>query len=707
MNVAMAPVCRHPRSPRRGIAPFLGLAWGLVMGMVGWVGLTTASAEGAPGKATRHWAFAPLSNPVVPDGRGDLPHPVDRFMAEGWAANGLTPVPLADARTLLRRLHYDLHGLPPTDAEVREFEADPAPDAWERRVDRLLASPRYGERWGRHWLDVARYADTAGDNADYPVPEARLYRDYVIDAFNTDKPYDEFVREQLAGDLLAADGPRERYAERVVATGFLALSRRYATAPFELMHLTIEDSIETAGRAFLGMTLRCARCHDHKFDPISRDEYYGLYGFFSGTRYPYAGSEEFESKKLPRTGLVPLRPASELAPLMAEHDRRIGQLRGRVEELSKGLKPGDKPGEELRSAQRELRRLEKFGAPPGVPVAYAVADDRPGDAPVQLRGEPGQTGPPARRRPPSALGPSDGWHVPEGMSGRRQFADWLTRPDNPLPARVMVNRIWQHHFGVGLVSTPSNFGSRGAEPSHPALLDYLARRFIDSGWSVKSLHRLILTSRTWRLASDTDAVGIARDPGNRMAWRHGRRRLEAEEIRDTLMSIAGRLDLARPGEHPFPGFDDWHWTQHNPFKAVYASPHRSVYLMTQRLQRHPFLALFDAPDANVSTDVRARSTVPQQALFALNDGDVGDWAGAWAARVLASHDGEEARLASAWSEAWQRPPSGTEVAAARRFLDGARTLFRSEGMDPGSAETAAWARLARLLMVSNEMFHVD
>jgi hypothetical protein len=239
------------------------------------------------------------------------------------------------------------------------------------------------------------------------------------------------------------------------------------------------------------------------------------------------------------------------------------------------------------------------------------------------------------------------------------------------------------------------------------LLDYLARRFIDSDWSVKSLHRLILTSRTWRLASDTDAVGIARDPGNRMAWRHGRRRLDAEEIRDTLMSIAGRLDLARPGEHPFPGFDDWHWTQHNPFKAVYASPHRSVYLMTQRLQRHPFLALFDAPDANVSTDVRARSTVPQQALFALNDGDVGEWAGAWAARVLASHDSEETRLAAAWSEAWQRPPSGTEVAAARRFLDGARRLFRSEGMDPGSAETAAWARLARLLMVSNETFHVD
>src|SRR6185436_9891555 len=252
--------------------------------------------------------------------------------------HGVTPAPLASRQTLLRRLCFDLTGLPPTPEEAAEFLKDDSPDACPRLIDRLLAATRYGERWGRHWMDVARYADTAGDNADYPVPEARFYRDYIISAFNSDKPYNDFVREQIAGDLLAANGPREKYGERVIATGFLALSRRYATAPFEFQHLIIEDTIETMGRAFLGMTFRCARCHDHKFDPISREDYYGLYGFFASTRYPYAGSEEFESKKFARSGFVPTIPPETASPLIAAHERETRQFQETVAQLEKQTK---------------------------------------------------------------------------------------------------------------------------------------------------------------------------------------------------------------------------------------------------------------------------------------------------------------------------------------------------------------------------------
>src|SRR5262245_3070728 len=266
-------------------------------------------------RSQRHWAFEPV-RPAPPPGDDTFgtDHPVDRFLAERWRAEGLAPVELADKRTLIRRLTFDLIGLPPTPGETADFLADDRPGAYERLVERLLSSPRYGERWGRHWLDVARYADTAGDNADYPVPELARYRDYVIEAFNADKPFDAFVREQVAGDLLAADGPPGRYAEQVVATGFLALSRRYATAPYELWHLSLEDAIETTGRAFLGLSLRCARCHDHKFDPVAQTDYYALYGVFASTTFPYAGSEEFASKGFPRSHFRPLLPPREAEP---------------------------------------------------------------------------------------------------------------------------------------------------------------------------------------------------------------------------------------------------------------------------------------------------------------------------------------------------------------------------------------------------------
>jgi hypothetical protein len=286
--------------------------------------------------AGKHWAFQPVRKTRPPtDPSGWANGPIDCFIAAGQRMRGVRPVAQADRRTWLRRLTFDLIGLPPTPEEIAAFMADSSAEAYSRVVDRLLASPHYGERWGRHWMDLVRYADTAGDNADYPIPEAALYRDYVIDAFNADKPYDEFLREQLAGDFLAREGPNEKYAERVIATTFLALSRRYLTAPYEQWHLTLEDTLDCTGRAFLGLTLRCARCHDHKFDPIRQEDYYALYGIFAATQFPYAGSEEFISKKFPRDHFVPLLPPAEAKSKLEAHRKKLAELRASIARMEK------------------------------------------------------------------------------------------------------------------------------------------------------------------------------------------------------------------------------------------------------------------------------------------------------------------------------------------------------------------------------------
>ncbi|TMQ32312.1 MAG: DUF1549 domain-containing protein [Planctomycetota bacterium] len=287
-------------------------------------------------QASAHWAFEPVKAVEPPaDPSGWAEQPIDRFIAAGLRGHGLAPVAAAERRTLLRRVYFDLVGLPPTPAELNAFLADHSSDALAKIVDRLLASPLYGERWGRHWMDVVRYADTAGDNADYPIPEVRLYRDYIIDAFNRDKPFDQFVQEQVAGDILARQGPRDTYAERVIATGFLALSRRYATAPYELWHLTLEDTIDTTGRAFLGLSLRCARCHDHKFDPVTRKDYYALYGIFASTEFPWAGAEEFASMKKPREHFVPLVAPEQAASQITAYQAKIKQLDAEIARLAK------------------------------------------------------------------------------------------------------------------------------------------------------------------------------------------------------------------------------------------------------------------------------------------------------------------------------------------------------------------------------------
>jgi hypothetical protein len=714
-----------------------------------WPGALVAKDSRRPS----HWAFEavkPFTPP--PDPSGWSVSPIDGFLAAKWRAEGLSPVGPADRRTLIRRVTFDLLGLPPTPEEVADFLNDASPNAYAKVVDRLLASPRYGERWGRHWMDIVRYADTAGDNADYPIPEARLYRDYVIDAFNEDKPYDHFVREQIAGDILARQGPRDTYAERVIATGFLALSRRYATAPEELWHLTLEDTIETTGRTFLGLTLRCARCHDHKFDPVTKEDYYALYGIFASTRFPYSGSEEFHSKGFPRMRFQPLVPPDEaragldaferqvrerradleqrekadpLTGLIAEYDREIAQIQDALNVLQavkQDARPLDaqvaslsarrtKADGELKAKfagpREALRVLTRSELPPDLPSAYAVSEGKPVNEAIHVRGEPERRGEVVPRNVPKNLAGDPPPVIPPNASGRLQLAEWMTRPQHPLTTRVLVNRIWQHHFGRGIVTSASNFGLRGEPPTHPELLDWLAGRFVQEGWSIKAMHRLILLSAAYQLSTAFDSANTAQDPANLLRWRHDRLRLDAESIRDAMLAVGGHLDLSRPGPHPFPPVSAWHWTQHNAFKAVYPSNRRSVYLMTQRLQRHPFLALFDGPDTNTSTAERTSATVPLQALYFMNNPFVREQAHGLAQRLLAASTDPRARIVLAHELAWGRPPEPVEVERGLAYLASYSRTLMQQGVSPDQAEPEAWQSYAKILLTANEFLHVE
>ena len=661
------------------------------------------TGQGSVFHSQRHWAFEPVRDVEPPaDSTLGSKHPIDRFLAERWRTEGLKPVELADKRVLIRRLTFDLTGLPPTPAETLDFLADDQPEAYNRLVERLLASPRYGERWGRHWLDVAHYADTAGDNADYPVPELAKYRDYVIDSFNADKPFDRFVREQIAGDIIAAEGPAEQYAERVVATGFLALSRRYATAPYELWHLTLEDTIDTTARAFLGMTFRCARCHDHKFDPITRNDYYALYGVFASTNFPYAGSEEFVTKKFPREHFSPLAPPSEAAPKIEAYLRAVEALEAPLKAAEAQMEPADR----LKPLRTEVAKLKRPGLPAELPGAYAVSEGKPVDAPIQLAGDPSKPGAVVPRGAPGFLAgagcppPS----VPSHASGRRELAEWLTQPNQPLTARVMVNRVWQHHLGKGIVGTPSNFGARGEPPTHPELLDWLTARFIADGWSVKALHRRIVTSLAYQRSSRDDPANSEKDPSNRFLWRFDRARLDAESLRDAILAVSGDLNLAKPGPHPFPPIEQWRWTQHNPFRDVYPTDHRSVYLMTQRLQKHPYLALFDGPDTNTSAEARTKVTAPSQTLFLMNN----PWMKARAESFAKRASGKpNERVAAMIELAWNRPPTADESRGFAEYVEHYITEASQTGIPAAEAEREAWTSLARVVFNANDFMYVD
>ncbi len=694
--------------------------------------------------AKQKWPFTRPVEPAIPAVKDQSwpRNPIDYFILAKLEERGVSPAPDADPRTLLRRLTYDLTGLPPSPEEVEAFVA--GTESYEVVVERLLTSPRYGERWGRHWLDVVRYADTAGDNSDYPIPQMVKYRNWVIKGINADMPYDEFIRQQIAGDLLPAGSTEEKY-QKIIATGYIANARRFGSRVSDYpQHLTIEDTIDNLGRAFLGLSLNCARCHNHKFDPITNEDYYALYGIFHSTRYPWPG---IELDKVQRD-FVPLCSEEEIAAVMAERKKQVEplaeeykateEMKKAVDQLAKAmserldaLKKQSLPADQLASAEKELEEVRKKAteldqlykatrkkkeevekAPLPFPTAYAVADGKKiENCKVQLKGDPARLGTEVPRRFPTVFG---GQVLPpdEKGSGRRQLAEWIASPENPLTARVMVNRLWHYHFGRGLVPTPNDFGKQGQPPSHPELLDYLALRFIESGWSLKAMHRLMVTSRAYRLASAQGMTNdqapmtkqilnpksqipnlSAADPANELFGRFQRRRLDAESIRDTLLVLGGNLDETMGSEHPFPPQPKWDFTQHKPFKAVYDINRRSVYLMTQRIQRHPLMAIFDGPDTGASTGRRVTSTTTLQALYFLNDPFVHDQASRLAARVQTERSTDADRIDRAYQLLFARPPTSDEQQMGLAYL--------------AKVEDKPWESYVRVLLRANEFVYVE
>ncbi len=639
-------------------------------------------------KAGQHWAFQPLKDPGGPG--------IDSFIQAKLDEHKLTQQPRASKLALIRRATYDLTGLPPAPEDVEAFLKDNSPKAFEKVIDRLLASQQYGEKWGRHWLDVVRYADTSGDNSDFPVPSMYRYRNWVIESFNADKPYDQFLRDQLAGDLIAARENlaaknKEEWQQKIIATSYLANSRRFGSRIQEF-HLTIDDTIDNLGKGILGLTVGCARCHDHKFDPIPTADYYGLYGIFRSSIYAHAGTEIY-----PHTyGFVALNPDE--AEKLKYFETELSGLDNRIEDMKANRIKFATPEEKKKAEQENQAKLRKLHQEyPKLAKAYAVTDGKPIDVKIMVRGEPQTLGPVAPRGFLTILG-GQKLTPDEKGSGRLELAEWVTDPKNPLTARVMVNRIWQWHFGQGIVATPDDFGTRGERPTHPELLDYLASRFIEGGWSVKRMHRLIMLSRAYQTASGDDPKNALKDAKNQYLWKFNRRRLDAEEIRDSLLLLSGNLDPAPGGEHPFTPEPTWRYTQHKPFigeEKVFATNKRSVYLMQQRIRRQPFLDLFDGADTNAETGTRPVTTTALQALFTMNDPFFHAQADGLTKRVRTASTSEAPRLRFAFRLLYGRDPAGDEVRDIRKFLATA------------GAEEQAWPALMRVLLASNEFLTLD
>ena len=660
-----------------------------------------------------HWSFRAVKTPLAPDApKAWAQNSIDAFVYRKLHKRKLTPVSLAAKHTLIRRATFDLLGLPPSPEEVEAFVADNSPGAWPRLIDRLLESPHYGERWGRHWLDLVRYADTAGDASDFPVPEAYKYRNYVIDSFNRDKPYDQFVREQIAGDLLPASDEATGW-EQKIATGYIAISRRIGVSPQNLKHITIEDTLNNLGKTFLGLTIGCARCHDHKFDAIPTADYYALFGIFDSSVYPHAGAEhqpyrrDFTYRVGKKQSDEILKPFRERLAVWDKKERdKLYEYRSFQSQVIEGPKTRLSVWAELEDVREQ--RAEVARTFPPLEIAFAIHDGDAADVHIQKQGDPGKRtqGKLVRRGFLQVLG---GQKLPETAkgSGRRELADWLTQTDHPLTARVMVNRIWHYHFGRGLVPTPSDFGVRGTAPSHPELLDHLADLFVKNGWSIKQMHRAIMTSRTYRLANDEHAANLAADPENHFLWRANRRRLDAEQLRDSMLVFSGELDRSPGGRHPFPHHLTYFYRQHEPFQEKYASNKRSVYLMQQRIQKNPYLDLFDGPDGSLHFGERRSTVTTLQALYFMNSEFVHSRAEATARRLAKAELDETKHLAKLYGLIFNRPPRPDEFAFAGNYLQTrlAKADTGAEGL--GQAENLAWSSLVRTMLSSNEFLHVE
>lgn len=675
------------------------------------------------GSAPTHWAFQKVTNPMPPavNNKNWVKTPIDSFILASLEAKQLKPATPADKGVLIRRATFDLIGLPPTPEEIEAFVSDSSANAFGKVVDRLLATPQYGERWGRHWLDVARYADSNGLDENVAHGNAWRYRDYVVRALNADKPYDQFLLEQMAGDLLTTDDPALR-VERLIATGFLALGPKVLAEPDEKkMEMDIVDEqIDTMGRAFLGLTLGCARCHDHKFDPLSTEDYYGLAGIFTSTRT----MENF--KKVARWHENPLLDPNQIAQ-KASADKKIPKLKEEIkaltaketERIKSAQKPGEKPPAnlvpmfsetakaELKKLRDELAQLEKLLA--DLPTAMGVDEATTGDVPVMLRGNHLNLGKVIPRHFPVVLAGTQQAPLPSKQSGRLELARWMASKDNPLTARVMVNRIWRWHFGQGLVRSVDNFGRLGERPSHPQLLDWLASRFMESGWSIKTVHREIMLSATYQMNSALDANALQADPDNRLLWRMNLRRLEAEEIRDALLAVSSTLDKTVGG----PALKDvknrdYLFDHTSKDKTTYDTKRRSIYLPVIRNNLFDVFQLFDATDASVSNGDRATTTVATQALFSLNSQQMAESAEKLAASVLKRNDLDDAgKIRRAYALAYGRPATARELERFRTGVADFDNDLRAKETDDAKRRARAWSLMCQVLLAANEFIYVN
>lgn len=640
-----------------------------------------------------YWSFQPLAAVELPrvNDQDWVRSPIDTFILQGLESAGLQPNPPSDKVTYIRRVTYGLTGLPPTPEEIADYLADDLPDADERLVDRLLASPQYGERWGRHWLDVARYADSNGLDENVAHGNAWRYRDWVVSAWNRDIPYDRFVREQIAGDLYPSDDPRVVH-ERVTATGFLSLGPKVlAEVDKTKMEMDIiDEQLDTLGRAFMGLTLGCARCHDHKFDPISAEDYYGLAGILKSTR-------TMETFKTIARWYEHEIPSQEELEARAAHAAEVEQQKEAIEQfvarattqlqsqLAEGAPLPENPEEhfpdeakaELKELREQLKSLE--ASPPEVSAAMGVTEGDISDLAVHLRGSHLSLGEVVPRRFPTVLTRSElgleDPSVPEDASGRRELAEWLTHPEHPLTTRVMANRLWRWHFGRGLVDSPDNFGKLGSLPTHPELLDWLANELVHKDWSLKRMHRMILLSSTYRMSSELREDGLQADPENRLMWRAPLRRLEAEALRDGLLLASGRLDRAMGGSMLHVKNHAFFFDHTSKDSTSYDSDRRSLYLPIVRNNMYDGFQLFDYTDSSVLLGDRETTTVPTQALFMMNSDLLEKGAEALAQRIWREGKDDVERIRLLFLHSVGREPGTEEIDDLRASLRDISTLL--------------------------------
>ncbi len=696
-------------------------------------------------KDRQFWAFRQPVHPQPPavKNRAWVRNEIDAFVLQRLQANGLEPAPAAEPRVLLRRVFFDLIGLPPSPEEMDEFLKDPSEAAYRRVIEKLLGSRHYGERWGRHWLDLARYADSGGYEFDIDRPHAWRYRDYVINSFNQDKPYDQFIREQLANDQIVPGS-----AQGLIPTGFCRNGPTVDNADNEETRMDeLDDMVTTTSSVFLGLTVGCARCHDHKYDPIPQRDYYRMQAIF----FPFTKADrvlatkaevdahglrnkeidllirplkqkiaviekpirekllaekvEFHVKLAQSTGALDGKSFEEFRVATAKRFAKDVNLQ--PEEIEALLSP-----EDLKARKDLFVEIDKVNQtrPKPLPAAMGITDkEEPGKAHLLVRGNWRQKGEEVEPGLPEVM--AGGANL--ALSGRRrQLADWIASPDNPLTARVAVNRIWQYHFGKGLVRTPSDFGATGDRPSHPELLDWLATEFLSRGMSWKAMHRLILTSNTYRQSSRYDSQAVAKDPENRLLWRANPRRLEAEVLRDSILVTSGNLNREMGGPGIYPRIDPAvintgsrpRW----PLDAKEGPDvwRRSVYIYVKRSVLLPLIEVFDCPVTTVSAPSRTVSTVSPQSLALMNNEFVLEQAGYFAERVKReAGQGARAQIARAFLIALNRSPNDKEIDWATAFLK-SQAAGHAQRHDPNSNQSAL-RDLCHALINLNEFLYVD